>query len=139
MKFKKLAALTLAGAMSLSLAACGGGGGGDTASPAPNTGSPSAATDTPAPEGEVYKIGVLAPEVTHGWSAGVAYYAEKRCDELVAEGKIEKKILISGDAAEMTTQLDELKTWGADAIVAFPSGRAWRCPSSRPLTRASPW
>lgn len=34
MKFKKLAALTLAGAMSLSLAACGGGGG-DTASPAP--------------------------------------------------------------------------------------------------------
>ena len=32
MKFKKLAALTLAGAMSLSLAACGGGGG-DTASP----------------------------------------------------------------------------------------------------------
>ena len=33
MKFKKLAALTLAGAMSLSLAACGGGG--DTASPAP--------------------------------------------------------------------------------------------------------
>ena len=38
MKFKKLAALTLAGAMSLSLAACGGGG--DTASPAPNTGSP---------------------------------------------------------------------------------------------------
>ena len=26
MKFKKLAALTLAGAMSLSLAACGGGG-----------------------------------------------------------------------------------------------------------------
>ena len=133
MKFKKLAALTLAGAMSLSLAACGGGGG-DTASPAPNTGSPSAATDTPAPEGEVYKIGVLAPEVTHGWSAGVAYYAEKRCDELVAEGKIEKKILISGDAAEMTTQLDELKTWGASHW-----GKAWRCPSSRPLTRASPW
>lgn len=46
MKFKKLAALTLAGAMSLSLAACGGGGG-DTASPAPNTGSPSAATIPP--------------------------------------------------------------------------------------------
>ena len=127
MKFKKLAALTLAGAMSLSLAACGGGGG-DTASPAPNTGSPSAATDTPAPEGEVYKIGVLAPEVTHGWSAGVAYYAEKRCDELVAEGKIEKKILISGDAAEMTTQLDELKTWGADAIVAFPQWEGMAVP-----------
>ena len=127
MKFKKLAALTLAGAMSLSLAACGGGGG-DTASPAPNTGSPSAATDTPAPEGEVYKIGVLAPEVTHGWSAGVAYYAEKRCDELEAEGKIEYRVSVSGDGAEMTNQLDELKTWGADAIVAFPQWEGMEVP-----------
>ena len=117
MKFKKLAALTLAGAMSLSLAACGGGGSGSV--PAPPPAAPPVPTPAPAPEGEVYKIGVLAPEVTHGWSAGVAYYAEQRCEELVAEGKIEKKILISGDAAEMTTQLDELKTWGADAIVAF--------------------
>ena len=87
---KKLLALLLSLAMALSLAACGGGGG-DTASPAPNTGSPSAATDTPAPEGEVYKIGVLAPEVTHGWSAGVAYYAEKRCDELVAEARLRRR------------------------------------------------
>ena len=137
MKFKKLAALTLAGAMSLSLAACGGGGGGDTASPAPNTGSPSAATDTPAPEGEVYKIGVLAPEVTHGWSAGVAYYAEKRCDELVAEGKIEKKILISGDAAEMTTQLDELKTWGATPSWPSPVGGPWRVPIQQAIDEGS--
>ena len=66
--------------------------------------------------------------MTHGWSAGVAYYAEKRCDELEAEGKIEKKILISGDAAEMTTQLDELKTWGADAIVAFPQWEGMEVP-----------
>ncbi len=136
MKFKKLAALTLAGAMSLSLAACGGGG--DTASPAPNTGSPSAATDTPAPEGEVYKIGILAPAVTHGWSAGVAYYAEQRCKELADEGKIEYLVSVSNDAAQMTTQLDDFKTWGADASWPSPSGRAWRLPSSRPLTRASP-
>ena len=127
MKFKKLAALTLAGAMSLSLAACGGGGG-DTASPAPNTGSPSAATDTPAPEGEVYKIGVLAPEVTHGWSAGVAYYAEQRCKELADEGKIEYLVSVSNDAAQMTTQLDDFKTWGADAIVAFPQWEGMEAP-----------
>lgn len=127
MKFKKLAALTLAGAMSLSLAACGGGGD-TTDTPAPNTESPSAATDTPAPEGEVYKIGVLAPEVTHGWSAGVAYYAEKRCEELKNEGKIDYKVSVSGDAAEMTTQLDELKTWGADAIVAFPQWEGMEVP-----------
>ena len=126
MKFKKLAALTLAGAMSLSLAACGGGG--DTASPAPNTGSPSAATDTPAPEGEVYKIGILAPAVTHGWSAGVAYYAEQRCKELADEGKIEYLVSVSNDAAQMTTQLDDFKTWGADAIVAFPQWEGMEAP-----------
>ena len=125
MKFKKLAALTLAGAMSLSLAACGGGGGD---SPAPNIGSPSAATDTPAPEGEVYKIGILAPAVTHGWSAGVAYYAEQRCKELADEGKIEYLVSVSNDAAQMTTQLDDFKTWGADAIVAFPQWEGMEAP-----------
>ena len=112
MKLKKLAALTLTGAMALSLAACGGGGN----------------TSGSAGGGEVYKIGVLAPEVTHGWSAGVAYYAEKRCEELANEGKIEYKVSVSGDAAEMTTQLDELKTWGADAIVAFPQWEGMEVP-----------
>ena len=119
MKLKKLAALTLTGAMALSLAACGG-----TPSSTPNSNA-DAADNT---GGEVYKIGVLAPEVTHGWSAGVAYYAEKRCKELAGEGKIEYQVSVSGDAAEMTTQLDELKTWGADAIVAFPQWEGMEVP-----------
>ena len=25
------------------------------------------------------KVGIAAPDVTHGWVAGVAYYAEKYC------------------------------------------------------------
>ena len=29
-----------------------------------------------------YKVGILAPAVTHGWVAAVAYYAEQRCQEL---------------------------------------------------------
>ena len=37
-------------------------------------------------------------------------------------------ISVSGDAAEMTTQLDELKTWGADAIVAFPQWEGMEVP-----------
>lgn len=32
--------------------------------------------------GEKFKVGILAPAVTHGWVAGVAYYAEERCKEL---------------------------------------------------------
>ena len=132
MKFKKLAALTLAGAMALSLAACGGGNSSSGAAASSGAASSGAAGSGSAGDasaaGEVYKIGVLAPEVTHGWSAGVAYYAEKRCEELANEGKIEYKVSVSGDAAEMTTQLDELKTWGADAIVAFPQWEGMEVP-----------
>ena len=130
MKLKKLAALTLAGAMALSLAACGGGtsSSGAASSGAASSGAASGSTGDASTAGEGYKIGVLAPEVTHGWSAGVAYYAEKRCEELKQEGKIDYKVSVSGDAAEMTTQLDELKTWGADAIVAFPQWEGMEVP-----------
>lgn len=129
MKLKKLAALTLAGAMALSLAACSSGS--SSSSGAASSGASSsgaASTGDASTAGEVYKIGVLAPEVTHGWSAGVAYYAEKRCEELAAEGKIEYRVSVSGDGAEMTNQLDELKTWGADAIVAFPQWEGMEVP-----------
>ena len=128
MKLKKLAALTLAGAMALSLAACGGGSSSSGAASSGAASSGAASSGAASTAGEVYKIGVLAPEVTHGWSAGVAYYAEKRCEELANEGKIEYKVSVSGDAAEMTTQLDELKTWGADAIVAFPQWEGMEVP-----------
>ena len=33
-----------------------------------------------------YKIGILAPAVTHGWVAGVAYNAEQDCLALAAAG-----------------------------------------------------
>ena len=128
MKLKKLAALTLAGAMALSLAACGGGSSSSGAASSGAASSGAASTGDASAAGEVYKIGVLAPEVTHGWSAGVAYYAEQRCQQLADEGKIEYKVSVSGDAAEMTTQLDELKTWGADAIVAFPQWEGMEVP-----------
>lgn len=70
------------------------------------------------PEAAKFKIGILAPAVTHGWVAAVAYNAEVRCQQLA--DKVEYKVATSNNAEEMTTQLDELKTWGADAIVAFP-------------------
>ena len=127
MKFKKLAAMLLAGTMVLSLAACGNDSGEESQTPSSepaNSGEPA----SEEPSGEVYKIGVLAPEVTHGWSAGVAFYAEKRCQELADEGKIEYRVSTSSDGAEMTTQLDDLKTWGADAIVAFPQWEGMEVP-----------
>ena len=75
---------------------------------------------------ETYKIGILAPAVTHGWVAGVAYHAEQRCKELA--DTIEYKFYTSSSAEEMTTQLDDLKTWGAQAIVAYPQWEGMEVP-----------
>lgn len=73
-----------------------------------------------------HKIGILAPAVTHGWVAAVAYHAEARCEEL--SDQIEYRIQTSSNAAEMTSQLDDLQTWGADAVVAFPQWTGMEVP-----------
>lgn len=80
--------------------------------------SSSEASSSETAGGEKYKVGILAPAVTHGWVAGVAYYAQARCEEL--SDTVEYKLLTSNNAEEMTNQIDELKTWGAQAVVAFP-------------------
>mgnify|MGYP004659748043 FL=1 len=68
-----------------------------------------------------YVIGVLAPEVTHGWVAAVAYYAETRCKEMKESGEIKDYIIAtSGNAEDMTADLDDLLTQNVDAIVAYP-------------------
>ncbi len=78
-----------------------------------------------------YKVGILAPAVTHGWVAAVAYNAEARAKEL--SGEIEYQIQTSSNAAEMTSQLDDLMTWGAEAIVAFPQWEGMEVPIQRAL------
>lgn len=80
--------------------------------------SSSEAESSETASGEKFKVGILAPAVTHGWVAGVAYYAEERCKEL--SDTVEYRLLTSSNAEEMTNQIDELKTWGAQAVVAFP-------------------
>ena len=73
-----------------------------------------------------HKIGVLAPAVTHGWVAGVAYYAEQRCEELSDE--IDYMFYTSNSAEEMTSQLDDLMLWGAEAIVCYPQWTGMEVP-----------
>ncbi len=77
-------------------------------------------------DGGKYKIGVLAPAVTHGWVAGVAYCAEQRCKEL--SDTVDYKVATSNSAEEMTAQLDDLILWGADAIIAFPQWTGMEVP-----------
>lgn len=86
----------------------------------------SAASKAATTEG-VKKVGILAPAVTHGWVAAVSYYAEARCKELGAD-VVDYKVLTSNNADEMTSQLDDLKTWGAQAIVAFPQWEGMEVP-----------
>ncbi|MCM3739810.1 ABC transporter substrate-binding protein [Oceanobacillus luteolus] len=81
--------------------------------------------------GDKYKVGILAPAVTHGWVAAVAYHAEERAKELSDE--IEYQIHTSTDANEMTSQLDDLKTWGAEVIVAFPQWEGMEVPIQQAL------
>ena len=115
---KKLIALLLALAMVLSLAACGASEA-PAATEAPAAEAPAAeapAAEPEAPAEVEIKVGIAAPDVTHGWVAGVAYYAEKYCKD----NGIEYMVTTSKDAAEMTTALDDLVAWGATVIVSWP-------------------
>lgn len=87
--------------------------------------------DSGKDSGDKYKVGILAPAVTHGWVAAVAYHAEARAKELSSE--IEYQIQTSSNAAEMTSQLDDLMTWGAEAIVAFPQWEGMEVPIQRAI------
>lgn len=120
---KKLLAFVLAAAMSLSLAACGGS---TTTSSAPASGAASGSAAPASAAAGKYKVGILAPAVTHGWVAAVAYHAEARCKELA--DKVDYKLYTSNNADEMTSQLDDLMTWGAKAVVAFPQWEGMEVP-----------
>ena len=88
--------------------------------------SESSASSEESTSTEKTKIGILAPAVTHGWVAGVAYYAEQRCKEL--SDTVDYKLYTSNNAEEMTSQIDDLKSWGAEAIVAFPQWEGMEVP-----------
>lgn len=115
---KKFLALMLALCMVFALCACG-----QQAAPAATEApaADAAADDAAAPAADdaaapVIKVGIAAPAVTHGWVAGVAYYAEKYCKD----NGYEYKVTTSADAAEMQAGLSDLVAWGATLIVSFP-------------------
>ncbi|NLU09878.1 MAG: substrate-binding domain-containing protein [Tepidanaerobacter acetatoxydans] len=106
------------------LTGCGGQQTSNEASTPSSEGSDAAGTAK-------FKVGILAPAVTHGWVAAVAYHAEARAKEL--SDQIEYKIQTSNNAEEMTAQLDDLMTWGAQAIVAFPQWEGMEEPIKKAL------
>lgn len=130
---KKVLSIVLALALlCVTFAACAGNGTSSTSSASEESSTASETSESSAEEssettaGELKKIGILAPAVTHGWVAGVAYNAEQRCKEL--SDQVEYKLFTSNNAEEMTSQLDDLKSWGAEAIVAFPQWEGMEVP-----------
>ncbi|MBC8587647.1 ABC transporter substrate-binding protein [Paratissierella segnis] len=126
---KKIILLVLSLSLVLSLVAC------SKPAQAPEPEEPGTEAEAPnesePAEGKKHKIGILAPAVTHGWVAAVAYHAEARAKEL--SDQIEYKIQTSNNAEEMTSQLDDLMTWGAEAIVAFPQWVGMEVPMQKAL------
>lgn len=120
--------LTLVLVLSVVLAGCGTS---TTTEQQSGTASNTDQTDTSQTAKEKFKVGILAPAVTHGWVAAVAYHAEARAKEL--SDQIEYQIQTSSNAEEMTSQLDDLMTWGADAIVAFPQWEGMEVPIQKAL------
>ena len=120
---KKFLALMLALCMVFALCACGSSSSSTETATATEAPAAEAATDDAAEataeestDGPVIKVGIAAPEVTHGWVAGVAYYAEKYC----IDNNLEYKVTTSADAAGMQTGLQDLVEWGATIIVSYP-------------------
>ena len=61
-------------------------------------------------------IGILAPATTHGWVGGVAYFAEQAAEEL----DLNYVMLTSSTADEMSSQIEQLISMDAKAIVVWP-------------------
>ena len=104
---KKVIAILLSAVTAISMIGCAG-----AAAPAAPAAEP-AATEEAAPVEEAapaVKVGIAAPDVTHGWVAGVAYYAEKYCKD----NGLEYKVSTSADAAEMLKALNELFCLGVE-------------------------
>ena len=114
---KKVLSIVLALALlCVTFAACAGNGTSSTSSASEESSavssessaeSESSASSEESTSTEKTKIGILAPAVTHGWVAGVAYYAEQRCKEL--SDTVDYKLYTSNNAEEMTSQIDDLK------------------------------
>ena len=79
-------------------------------------------------EKTTYKVGILTPAATHGWVAGITYFAEQHAKQPAEAGTIEYKLSTSSNAEEMTTQIDEMILWGAQALVIAPQWEGMEVP-----------
>lgn len=126
---KNLLTLGLAAALSASLlAGCSSSGTAEetTAAAAETTAAETEApeeaeAEEPAEEADASgtmegKLGVIVLEADHGWTAGVAYYAEQKCDEL----GLDYQIYTSNNVNDQASQIEQAIADGCAAIVLEP-------------------
>lgn len=112
MKKKLLAGLLV---LAMGLAAVGCGTSDDSAEP---SGDASAATEETG--GSDSLIGICVPGADHGWTAGIAFYAQEKCDELGwVEGE-DYKLLTSENVNDQANDIEELIALGCTSIVLLP-------------------
>lgn len=108
---KKLLGIILAAVMVCGLAACG------AQEPAPAPGSSAGGEQTGGSES---LIGICVPGADHGWTAGIAFYAQEKANELGwVEGE-DYKLLTSENVNDQANDIEELIALGCTSIVLLP-------------------
>jgi len=74
-----------------------------------------AGTTTPTASDKKVKIAVSIPTATHGWTAGVVYWANETAKELGGEAEI--TVVTSETASDQAKKLETIATQGYDALV----------------------
>lgn len=65
-------------------------------------------------------IAIIVPSASHGWMAGIAYFAKQKCEELNLSEGDGYKLLTSSNVNEQANQIEEMINLKCSAIVLLP-------------------
>ncbi len=128
MKRKSMIAMVMAAAMVIGLTACGNSGESSENAAPESEAAPSSQEQQEESEdsstGAVNTtdglIGISVPSADHGWTAGAAYYAQQKCEELGLEEGEGYRLLTADSVNDQGNDLDELINMGCTSIVMLP-------------------
>lgn len=65
-------------------------------------------------------IAIIVPSASHGWMAGISYFAKQKCEELNLKEGSGYKLLTSANVNEQANQIEEMINLKCSAIVLLP-------------------
>lgn len=117
MRRKSIIALLTAAVMVMGLAACGSSETSDKGTPDESKSEKVESSEINTADG---LIGIAVPSADHGWTAGAAYYAQQKCEELGLKEGEDYKLLTSDNVNDQANDMDELIDMGCTSIVLLP-------------------